>query len=282
MLSARAHGRNMLLLGAGLVACAPSSPPSRGTQTQEPPSETVTGQNHGTSKDLVRTAPVPHVGEPKATASSPPSCPEGMVLVAGNYCPDVDSRCLGYLDPPGRYHEYRCREYAPSECKSPRVAMAFCIDALEYAPPGESLPAHFASFRDATTTCESIGKRVCREREWNFACEGEGMLPYPYGLRRDASVCNADQTDLMGPDGKTVRDRRTPRGSHRGCVSPFGVFDLAGNVEEFVARDDDPSKPVMKGAWWLPGRNHCRARQTFHNDGYSGVETGFRCCADAR
>jgi hypothetical protein len=32
---------------------------------------------------------------------------------------------------------------------------------------------------------ESLGKRLYREAEWNFACEGEAMLPYPTGLERD-------------------------------------------------------------------------------------------------
>lgn len=106
------------------------------------------------------------------------------------------------------------------------------------------------------------------------------MRPYPYGFRRNASICNADRTQLTDDDGK-LKDLRAPSGSFEGCVSPFGVYDLAGNVEELVASDDDPTVPVMKGAWWLPGRNHCRARQTFHNDVYKGIETGFRCCADA-
>jgi hypothetical protein len=271
----------MLLLGA-VLACSPSSPPPRGTQTQEPATDAATWEDQRAAKELASDAAAVEVVAPEVAAPTASICPEGMVLVAGNYCPDMDSECLGYLDPPGPYHEYRCREYAPAQCRSPRIEMAFCIDALEYTPPGEGLPAHFVSFRDAVRTCETLGKRICLEREWNFACEGEAMLPYPYGSRRDASICNADHTDLFGPDGRTVRDRRAPGGFHRGCVSPFGVYDLSGNVEEFVARNDDPTKPVMKGAWWLPGRNHCRARQTFHNDGYKGVETGFRCCADAR
>ena len=37
---------------------------------------------------------------------------------------------------------------------------------------------------------ESRGARLCKESEWQFACEGEAMLPYPYGLSRDASACN--------------------------------------------------------------------------------------------
>ena len=70
-----------------------------------------------------------------------PECPEGMVPIEGDYCPEVEHTCLGYLDPPGRYHEYRCREYAPPRCAGPRQPMSFCIDAREYTPPGHRLPA---------------------------------------------------------------------------------------------------------------------------------------------
>ena len=211
------------------------------------------------------------------------ACPSGMALVQGMYCPDVVQTCLGYLDPPGRYHEYRCREYArPATCKSVRVPMRFYIDVGEFTLPKHSLPAHFVSFRDAVRLCGEAGKRLCRESEWNFACEGEQMRPYPYGFVRDSSACHADRTDIFEPDGKTVRDLRRPTGHMPACRSPFGVMDMAGNLEEFVTLDGSgPLRPVMKGAWWHPGRNHCRARQTFHNDAYQGVETGFRCCADA-
>lgn len=208
-------------------------------------------------------------------------CPRGMVLVRGSYCPEPVHRCLGYLDPPGRYHEYRCREYDRQvTCASPRVALEFCIDAREYTRAGQSLPANFVSFLEANRLCQAAGKRLCRESEWNFACEGPEMLPYPYGFKRDATVCYADRTDIL--DDRKVRDLRAVSGSRPGCASPFGVFDMAGNLEELVALDGtDPPRPVMKGDWWHPGRNHCRARQTFHNSVYKGVETGFRCCADA-
>jgi hypothetical protein len=36
----------------------------------------------------------------------------------------------------------------------------------------------------------------------------------------------------------------------------------------------------MKGAYWQPGRNFCRAAQTAHDRYYNGTETGFRCCSD--
>lgn len=211
------------------------------------------------------------------------ACPGGMVLAEGQYCPDVELNCLRYLDPKGRYHEFRCAEYGPSTCRSKsRRAMRFCVDRHEYVPPGQSLPANHQSFTLAQKTCGQLGKRVCRESEWNFACEGEQMRPYPYGFTRDPDACNADRTDVLGAAGR-LRDLRAPPGSHPRCASPFGVLDLSGNLEEFVAIDGTfPVRPAMKGAYWQPGRNFCRAAQTAHDRFYRGTETGFRCCADPR
>jgi len=211
------------------------------------------------------------------------ACPAEMALVEGNYCPDVQLNCKRYLDPKGRYHEFRCAEYAPSTCRSAaRRPLRFCIDRGEYVPPGETLPANHQSFRHAQAVCGSLGKRVCQESEWNFACEGEEMRPYPYGFARDSDACNADRTDILTAAGK-LRDLRAPPGAHPRCASPFGVLDLAGNLEEFVAIDGShPVRPAMKGAYWQPSRNFCRAAQTAHDSAYRGTETGFRCCSDTK
>lgn len=224
-----------------------------------------------------------NVVEARATGTQEDeSCPAGMVLVEGSYCPRVEHRCLEYLDAPGRYAEFRCARYAqPAKCLSPRVDVRFCIDRDEYVPPGEALPANFKSFTHAKKTCEADGKRVCLESEWNFACEGEEMRPYPYGWERDSSACNADHADIIDQKGE-LKDRRARADEYPQCVSPFGVRNLSGNLEEFVARDGtNPPAPAMKGAYWQPGRNFCRAAQTAHDRYYNGMETGFRCCADA-
>ena len=124
------------------------------------------------------------------------ACPEGMVLVDGRYCPKVRHRCLGYMDPPGRYEAFRCAEYAqPAVSVSRRrVKRRFCIDVYEYTPTAETQTANHQSWTHAHRICRSLGKRVCLESEWNFACEGEEMRPYPDGWKRDASACNADHT----------------------------------------------------------------------------------------
>jgi formylglycine-generating enzyme len=209
-------------------------------------------------------------------------CPEGMVHVAGEYCPNVVQRCLKWMDPPGsRYEDYRCAEYArPAKCASARRQLDYCIDRDEVARDGTDLPTSEQSWTDADNYCRSVGKRTCLQSEWQFACEGTEMRPYPYGFTRDASACNADLTDIYEADRSRIKDLRAPHGSHPRCTSPFGVRDLTGNLEEFVTIDGPgPSRPAMMGAWWQPSRNHCRARQTAHNAYYKGRETGFRCCS---
>ncbi len=230
-------------------------------------------------KSLAAVAPV----ELKVEEAETQSCPENMVLVEGEYCPKVQQRCLRYLDPPGPYENYRCAEYAkPATCKSAqRKKMRYCIDKYEYVAKGESLPSNYRSWSHAETACKQQGKRVCMESEWNFACEGEEMRPYPYGWKRDPTACNADHTDLVDAAGK-LKDRRVPPGTYPRCVSPFGVHDMSGNLEEFVTIDGSkPARPAMKGAYWQPSRNFCRAAQTAHDRYYNGTETGFRCCSDA-
>jgi formylglycine-generating enzyme len=215
-------------------------------------------------------------------SEQPNACAPGMVLVEGDYCPDVALHCEKYADPPGRYRNFRCLQYSASTCRSKeRKHLRYCIDKHEYTPSGETLPANNQSWSDADRTCRSLGKRVCQESEYVFACEGEEMRPYPYGFSRDSEACNADRSPVVDDRGE-LRDLRAPSGAYSRCLSPFGVADLAGNLEEFVTiTGSNPPRPAMKGAYWQPGRNFCRAAQTAHDKVYKGTETGFRCCDDA-
>ena len=260
----------------------------------------------------VRRRPVTYAAHAAvATLESPmpTPCPDGMALVEGEYCPKVVQRCKWWMDPPGKYHEYRCAEYVkPALCKGEREHRRFCIDRYErvasqenmaaretgtnrpvfgaasVSDPARELPLNDQSWLDAKSACEATGARVCQESEWNFACEGEEMRPYPYGWSRHAELCNSDQMQLLVPgDDSKLRDLRTPAISHPSCVSPFGVHGMAGNVAEWVSVDGvaPGSVVVQKGAWWHPGKHACRDAQAGHDKYYHGTETGFRCCKDA-
>ncbi|MCC6213973.1 MAG: SUMF1/EgtB/PvdO family nonheme iron enzyme [Polyangiaceae bacterium] len=212
-------------------------------------------------------------------------CPDGMVLIEGNYCPKPAHRCLRYLDEQlsgGFLRKHRCAEYAREvECRAPRERRRFCIDRDEYTAPGAELPLIDQSWTLARATCESLGKRLCFESEWEFACQGEAMWPYPYGFTRDAGRCNHDITDLS--DGPRLKDWRVKAADRPECVSAFGVRHLTGNADEWVWRDGyvHPYRSGLRGGWWLAGRNNCIAATTAHDEYYFGAQTGFRCCADA-
>lgn len=243
---------------------------------------------------LVFPAPPPGPG----IAPPPAACPDGMVLVEGEACPEAEHVCLEWMDPPSsRYHHFRCKRYAqPATCKAPRVHVRYCIDRTERreapasadTPHAPTLPRNHLSWTSSRALCIAAGARLCRESEWVFACEGEEMRPYPYGWERDSAACNVDRTEDIGRVGRLV-DHRSPVGSHEACASPFGVQDMAGNVEEWTQAGgfDAPGtkmgwKEVLKGSWWIPSRHACRQFQVGHDNVYQGAETGTRCCADAR
>ena len=218
---------------------------------------------------------------------APPSpCPSGMVLVEGDYCPDLEQKCLEWMDE-GHYHFFRCKHYAhlgDAACKSKKkIHERFCIDATERTAPGSDLPLNHQSWTSSKKLCEGDGGRLCLTREWELACEGEEMRPYPYGWDRDSNICNADIDHGLGRIGRLV-DHRAPASAHPACVSPFGVHDMVGNVDEWTTIEGLPrgSREVMHGSWWMPGRNACRNYQAGHNAWYEGTESGTRCCADPR
>lgn len=263
--------------GAGtLAAVAPTANASVGaTRAATPSMKPSLAQGGG-----------PNVAAPASAAPKPPACPADMTLVEGDYCPEPILNCLQWTDPPGEYHEYRCAKYAKPTCRSAkRSAMRFCIDKLEYTKPGEKLPLAHQSWTSAKAVCEAKGKRLCMEAEWQFACEGPDMHPYPYGdgLTRDATACNIDKMNLGRAND--LIDYREVSGSHPRCVSPFGVYDMSGNIEEWATQETPPDpkdRSTMKGAWWLPGRNTCRARTVGHTEIYEGSQVGVRCCGVAR
>jgi hypothetical protein len=263
-----------VILSVWSAACS-----TRGQAPADPP-----GSASGvTAPGSAASAPAPP-SPPGADAGST-SCPADMVLVEGEYCPSIEHVCLKWLDPPGPYHDYRCGEYKrPATCKTAREKKHFCIDREEYVKPGEPLPIAEQSWTSAGEICASKGARLCLESEWQFACEGPDMHPYPYGdgFTRDGKACNIDRSDLGKPMGG-LNDLRAPVTEYPRCLSPFGVHNMSGNVEEWTTLDKGkaPDRSSMKGAWWLPGKNTCRAATIGHGEVYRGKQVGVRCCKDA-
>jgi formylglycine-generating enzyme required for sulfatase activity len=234
------------------------------------------------------------------SSTAPPDppilCPSDMVEIEGDYCPWVEQFCTRWVDP--RHPETdRCAEYAATgRCDGTPTHKHFCIDRYEWPNQPGVKPAVAVDWNGARARCASAGKRLCLETEWTLACEGQERLPYPYGYARNSEACNIDRPYILPDEAKwqdprtraaelARLDQREPSGSRDSCVSPYGVFDLTGNVDEWVVnetgkQDDKPYVSGLKGGYWGPVRDRCRPMTTDHNQTYIYYQIGFRCCAE--
>ena len=232
-------------------------------------------------------------------------CPSDMQLVDGMFCPQVQQICLYDVDSKGNKmgpHKIggRCGMFqAPSVCLSKtRIHKRYCVDTFEIPNVVGELPQSWMSWYDVKAFCESKNKRMMTASEFVFACEGEQMLPYPYktGYVRDRTSCDTDRDE---PNFDRFKDNKTLRymdrllfsiGSNPDCVSPFGIRDLVGSIDEFVINETGhPYKSAMVGGHALGVRNRCRTSAdepgsegtTAHNEWFSFWESGGRCGKDA-
>ncbi len=140
-----------------------------------------------------------------------------------------------------------------------------CVDSHE-APGAGKLPTTGITFSDAARACTQRGMRLCEGEEFERACRGHHKSSYPYGSSFSASRCNAERSGHKQP---------VPTGSLPECLSEAGMFDMAGNVAEWV------SEGKIAGGSFDDGDGRCSKR--FSRDkGRGHDDVGYRCCSDPR
>jgi hypothetical protein len=215
-----------------------------------------------------------------------------MKLVEGDYCTEVEHKCLVEWYAPQNKKRV-CEQFeTKAKCTGKRVHKRYCIDPYEWPNQKGVRPEVMNHFYQAQVKCAAVGKRMCTESEWNFACEGPEMKPFPYGYVRDPRKCNGDH-DWDAPDMDKVRLRDpnelarlwrgVPSGSQPECISDFGVADMPANADEVVAGESSKAEfsAVNTGGPWYSGvRNQCRPKVYTHDEGFYYYYLSFRCCSE--
>ena len=219
------------------------------------------------------------------------SCLDGMADIDGRFCIDRYEGSLVEVFPDGTEQPWAYYRTPATDIVAKAVSVAGVF------------PQGYISGAQASAACEASGKRLCSSTEWKTACMGPQKTLFPYGNERQTGRCNDNgrssmrffnpQLDdkpehgWMWGSGGNMNDPRlnqlagtlTRTGERAGCTNGFGVFDMVGNLHEWV---DDP-KGTFQGGYYLDTHingDGCNYRTTAHPYSHHDYSTGFRCCAD--
>jgi len=173
-------------------------------------------------------------------------------------------------------------------CTSPYEVSSATRDLYYGNSHYDDYPVVHIDWNQAQTYCEWRGARLPTEAEWEKEARSMEQIPYPWGTQKP-------EEHLLNFNRK-VGDTE-PIGSYPQGMSPYGIYDMAGNVSEWIAdtyggypsdSQTDPTGPdfgtrkVFRGGGWQSSGEHIRttnrewAETVVGNEDYF-YDVGFRC-----
>lgn len=282
-------------LGSGGARMAPEAPHPPGPGSA--PRQSVETAEEGREPASASGTPQAPTGPAHTTPTWQAVCPAEMALVTrvkAAYCID---RWEGTLD---RVTKQARSPWPHNEEIDGREAELVAVSVKGRRPQG------YISGIQAARVCEAAGKRLCSADEWVTACRGPKLTRYPYGNTRKPNVCNDrfkvldnhpvprlwkkaptsdDPIKMWHPS--FMNDKRLllfdlttiETGSMEGCTNEYGVYDLVGNLHEWVS----DAEGTFRGGFFMDTFQNgqgCDYRTTGHGFEYHDYSTGFRCCGD--
>ncbi|WP_146652843.1 SUMF1/EgtB/PvdO family nonheme iron enzyme [Labilithrix luteola] len=213
-------------------------------------------------------------------------CPPDMASIDDRFC--VDKYEASLVEVLGDGREQAWPYYLPVEGHRVRAV----------SEKG-AYPQGYISEKQAIEACRGSGKRLCKPAEWRKACQGPDPKKFGYANERTPGTCNDQGRSPVGffygadvatgkawtwdkmndPQLNQLPGTLAETGSHEDCSNGYGVYDMVGNIHEWV---DDPAG-TFQGGYYLDVTQNgdgCGYRTDAHEAWYHDYSTGFRCCAD--